>query len=677
MDGSRGPDGPAGWPDGDGGGLSADEPLTGGAVPPRRAGWRRSAAGAAVPLLVVGAWLAPPAPRARAPRRADGAGAEGKAERGGCLRSEEDVDYWTQASLYEISDTKSEQLCAERCAADSQCGAWTWGKKRGVTGLTDVCFLKKLGETEKPDKRKSKGVVSGLRPDSSCTGPAQVSADAGWVKSKHGICLSAPESGVLGDKVHMSSCDIGDEDQLWTFDKVSGQIRLSRPRPSAPEGVCLTAKAGDVEYSMVLIEKCEDSNGNQQWSYSDTDSQIVLWFGLCLNAPEPASDSSSVDMRVCDRRQAGQRWAIGKKMGRLYYDDRSYVDKELAGRYQSLFCFALMLPGSYEEELLSWQLRKEASLFACDAVAIYSNKAVSLGPGVTTRVVDSSLKCDMGGEFQTALNLPIFLVVWTKVIEDGYFMAHDWILCEGGSGHRVPGAEAPRLPQGSPRDGRRRVPQQLQVRLAWPAGGVLQERGQGVGPGVREVRGPLHGAVLGRLRLGGGHVHRPVPEPGAEAPARQRLPPPGGGPLRPARGLDLLRGPLARRLPPLQERVGVRRLPPEYGPYAGGSAWAPRDEGMSGNHRPPCRPAAICSPLPAPLRHRLAARPGPACLPWPPRGMLSSTPLPWRTNPDSSFAFRKLRDAHVCPPSACRRTRITRIRACRSGGCPAGRKSKI
>lgn len=431
MDHCQGHDGPDGWPDG--WGLSADEPLTGGAEPARRAlldrrcaGWRSGAAVAALSLLVVGARLAVPGQGARAPRRADGAGAEGKAERRGCLRSEKDVDYWTNASLYEISDTKSETLCAERCLAEARCGAWTWGQKRGVRGLTDVCFLKKLGKTEKPDKRKSKGVVSGLRPDSSCSGPAQVAKGAGWVKSKHGICLSAPESGVLGDKVHMSSCDIGDEDQLWTFDKLSGQIRLSTPRPSAPEGVCLTAKAGDVEYSMVLIEKCEESNGNQQWSYSDVDSQVVLWFGLCLNAPEPASDSSSVDMRECDREKAGQRWAVGKQMGRLYYDDRSYVDKELAGRYQSLFCFALMLPGSYEEKLLSWQLRENASLFACDAVAVYSNKAVSLGQGVTTRVVDSTLKCDKGGEFQTALNLPIFLAVWTKVILDGVFMTQDW-----------------------------------------------------------------------------------------------------------------------------------------------------------------------------------------------------------------------------------------------------------
>jgi hypothetical protein len=131
-------------------------------------------------------------------------------------------------------------------------------------------------------------------------------------------------------------------------------------------------------------------------------------------------------MRGCDSRQEGQRWAVGKEIGRLYYDDRSYKNRKHANEYQSIFCFALMLPGSYEQELITWQAKRNVSLFACDAYAVYSNKAIDVIDGVQTRKVDSTLKCEKGGEFQTALNLPIFLVVWTKVIEDGQFMKSAW-----------------------------------------------------------------------------------------------------------------------------------------------------------------------------------------------------------------------------------------------------------
>jgi len=40
--------------------------------------------------------------------------------------------------------------------------------------------------------------------------------------------------------------------------------------------------------------------------------------------------------------------------------------------------------------------------------------------------IASDLHCDKGGEFGTALNLDIFLLVWQKVIAVGRYKAHDW-----------------------------------------------------------------------------------------------------------------------------------------------------------------------------------------------------------------------------------------------------------
>lgn len=87
-----------------------------------------------------------------------------------------------------------------------------------------------------------------------------------------------------------------------------------------------------------------------------------------------------------------------------------------------------MLPDSYEQTLLFIQHEKGMGLFACDGMAIYSNKLIKVAPGAVTRIVNSDLKCHMGGEFHTAMNTDIFLAVWRKVYSDGQFWAYHWTL---------------------------------------------------------------------------------------------------------------------------------------------------------------------------------------------------------------------------------------------------------
>jgi hypothetical protein len=92
----------------------------------------------------------------------------------------------------------------------------------------------------------------------------------------------------------------------------------------------------------------------------------------------------------------------------------------------SLFCFALMQAGTYEQDLLALQYSKKVSLFACDSPAVYSNKSVTIAGGLRSRVINTSLNCELGGEFNTALNLDIFIVLWKKVIQDGDYSKHGW-----------------------------------------------------------------------------------------------------------------------------------------------------------------------------------------------------------------------------------------------------------
>jgi len=94
----------------------------------------------------------------------------------------------------------------------------------------------------------------------------------------------------------------------------------------------------------------------------------------------------------------------------------------------SLFCFALMRPESYEQGLLVMQRERHVSIFACDEYAVYSSKEILLHRGVKTSVVNSDLKCKIGGEFQTALNNDIFLAVWDKVFKDARYKFHDWVV---------------------------------------------------------------------------------------------------------------------------------------------------------------------------------------------------------------------------------------------------------
>lgn len=92
----------------------------------------------------------------------------------------------------------------------------------------------------------------------------------------------------------------------------------------------------------------------------------------------------------------------------------------------SLFCYALMQPFSYERGLLQMQLQKRWSIFGCDEYQVVSNMSVRLGPGLVSSAVKSDLHCDMGGEFGTALNTDIFITVWRKVVEEGRWRYNAW-----------------------------------------------------------------------------------------------------------------------------------------------------------------------------------------------------------------------------------------------------------
>jgi len=135
--------------------------------------------------------------------------------------------------------------------------------------------------------------------------------------------------------------------------------------------------------------------------------------------------------KVCFLKGKRPRWALSA----IYNADTesgmpTQVDRSIPSITrkpgQSIYCFSLMLPWGYEKGLLQMQYRRGASIFGCDEYTVYSNQEIKVAEGVVTKVVDSDLKCKMGGEFKTCLNTPVFMAVWDRIFKDNRPRLHDW-----------------------------------------------------------------------------------------------------------------------------------------------------------------------------------------------------------------------------------------------------------
>jgi len=93
----------------------------------------------------------------------------------------------------------------------------------------------------------------------------------------------------------------------------------------------------------------------------------------------------------------------------------------------SLYCFALMVPGGYEQGLLKWQHDHKAGIFGCEGFDVYSNSTINLANGVVAHKVNSTLQCGYGGDSQSALNSWIFIAVWYEVVKVGAYKKFDWV----------------------------------------------------------------------------------------------------------------------------------------------------------------------------------------------------------------------------------------------------------
>jgi len=80
-----------------------------------------------------------------------------------------------------------------------------------------------------------------------------------------------------------------------------------------------------------------------------------------------------------------------------------------------------------EPDLIRAAWQRRAGIFACEGYNIISNVNVAIVPGeVETYSIGGSLKVQYGGEYNTALNAPVFIRVWKAVAQIGAYRAYDW-----------------------------------------------------------------------------------------------------------------------------------------------------------------------------------------------------------------------------------------------------------
>jgi hypothetical protein len=327
-----------------------------------------------------------------------------------CTLPEDDVEYVTGRALYDIHNISSPQICRGRCRGAAKCRAWTWKKRQDITGLTSVCSLKELDKGHVPQREFRQGAVSGMNcptlamrgGNDSVKDPDCPNCGMGGLGGEGGLpgSLGGADAG-WGDL--KNTLRGGNSQRRWPWshpaDRPSRRI-TPPPAPEAPHGAH-GGRTGDTD-----AHRSETRQGH--------------------HAPEEEKEKSTT------AKESSPETAVAAHHGRHAKEATTVTNTTTSATStteiarQTLFCFSVMLPDSYETSLLLMQHEKEIGIFACDGRAIYSNRLIKVAPGAITRVVDSDLKCKLGGKFHTAMNTDIFLAVWEKVYTDGQFWAYRW-----------------------------------------------------------------------------------------------------------------------------------------------------------------------------------------------------------------------------------------------------------
>lgn len=344
-------------------------------------------------VLAVG-WLALPTRRSGARPASDGArprlrtgGLVDLAVATDCETADENILYWTRSPLDKLENVAKAEDCRQECEQRFFCSVWTWGKDPDVEGVSNVCFLKGLEQGEEPHALKKQGVVSGRPCRDSWGAPTTTRQKTTFKKVKvdgdSPVVLETPPSdtkvcGSAYDGLDFkSSVDLGELDHIgsWEF----------------------------------CLDKCELMPDCKGWSWGKVRGSHLTDKCFLHGAPEGEEIAQENNADVMSGKPCH---ALARNAGK--------------GSEITLFCWALMLPHTYEQDLLATQYKEGMNIFACEKFKVYSNESVKIGTGLQSAAVDVNLTCSFGGEFGTALNTDIFITVWRKLIADADYLQMDW-----------------------------------------------------------------------------------------------------------------------------------------------------------------------------------------------------------------------------------------------------------
>jgi len=390
-----------------------------------------------------------------------------KEEEGGtaCGQMLEDYDLWTGHEL-DRGESESAIVCSLTCEQDPRCGVWSYAMVDVEGSAAGTCRLKRIPSDSMAYPHGAPGIKSGMpcrnkQGSSHILIPGVEDPTASAVASASGLASTQQPfttAQPLPTQASLPTEDVYPYDQASVEGQKASGNEYVTPCGHVENNIDLTTlqlifKNENVESAQSCKGVCEKNTACSVWVWGKPTAEVGLRFGCYLKelgeSEEPVRsvkdhvvsgkicrDASGTLLRseiiVPTQLPGGAEIVPGPEgyTTRLVVDITTTVTTVTSTTTMakdSLYCFALIQPTGYEPDLIKKVYQSRVGLFHCDGYAIYSNTALSLGPGLSTIVIEGlDLKADYGGEFHTALNNDIFLAVWRKVIVDKAFENYAW-----------------------------------------------------------------------------------------------------------------------------------------------------------------------------------------------------------------------------------------------------------
>jgi len=249
-------------------------------------------------------------------------------------------------------------------------------------------------------------------------------------------CLGGPEDD--GKHFSLVPCDHSTA-RLKLPLRGAGPIQLAEESGRCL-GVAEASSDGDEDVGSkkkVEVLPCNQGSMMQMFQLTKGDQGMLQWShggNKCLDTEDENTDKGSrVVLSECVYwpQKPSQSFVLEEAPKPRPKDDGGHGSEKQV-THPSLFCVSLMLPWNYEVDMMRAHAERKVGIFQCDRWAVFSNERLKLKDGDTpeedlyTDVMNGSLKAKIGGKFHTALNTPVFVRFWQKVIDDGRAWSYDW-----------------------------------------------------------------------------------------------------------------------------------------------------------------------------------------------------------------------------------------------------------